>query len=334
MTVVRFIAAAAVLLAVASCVHEMPDYLTVEREVTLNVHHSHGWSEALEVQHSRAAGSPSPRYHMVLTPAGKASVAAEFVHYTADPLRADFSHRLSLLPGEYDLYVWHDWADDISKKSLYFDTSDFSKIGYSEPYSVHPDLRDALRGKASFTVEGRIDSDYSVDVDLALERPMAKYRFISTDLDKFVAAETTRAELTRRQQGTKSDEPAKAPELSSYSVRVAYTGYMPHKFNNFLNRPVDSTTGVTYTSSLTPLSDSEAELCLDHVMVNGAESSVRVALEVVDRDGNVVATTPGFDVPTKRNRETVVRGSFLTSKATGGIGINPDFEGEFNIEIK
>ena len=34
-----------------------------------------------------------------------------------------------------------------------------------------------------------------------------------------------------------------------------------------------------------------------------------------------------------RGRNTIVRGRFLTSQATGGVGIDPGFNGEYNIEL-
>ncbi|WP_353937103.1 DUF6562 domain-containing protein [uncultured Muribaculum sp.] len=53
-----------------------------------------------------------------------------------------------------------------------------------------------------------------------------------------------------------------------------------------------------------------------------------------DPDGALIGRVSPVDVSTKRSRNTVVKGRFLTSKATGGVGINPGFDGEFNIEIK
>ena len=43
----------------------------------------------------------------------------------------------------------------------------------------------------------------------------------------------------------------------------------------------------------------------------------------------------GRGAPIVRNKETLVRGEFLTSKASEGVSINPGFDGEdYNFEVK
>lgn len=308
-----------------SCVHEMPKTDGVAREVQLNIHHQMEWSPTYEmtVTRSESAGYKA-RYHFKLYRAGdKETVISEQEFLSDDLTRADFSTRLNLPPGDYDLWTWSDWADTENEKSLLFDSSDFSSICYSEPYRGNNDLRDALRGVATFTVEQNLDGHYRKDVDLTLTRPLAKYEFIATDLSDFIENESTRGKLTRS-----------APDLTGYRVKMLYTGYMPSEYNNFIDKPVNSRTGMSYDATITALNDSEALLGFDYVMVNGHESSVPVAMEIYDRNGDLIGRTNSIDVPTMRNRLTVVRGKFLTSKASGGVGINPDFNGDYNIEIK
>ena len=102
----------------------------------------------------------------------------------------------------------------------------------------------------------------------------------------------------------------------------------------FINRPADSWTGVIYDSTIRAVNDDEAEVAFDYVFVNGSETAVTVAMEVYDLDDNLLARIPAFDVPLKRSKLTIVKGDFLTTRAGGEIGISPDFEGDFNIEIK
>ena len=70
------------------------------------------------------------------------------------------------------------------------------------------------------------------------------------------------------------------------------------------------------------------------MFVNGTESTVQVALDVRDAAGEVIASIPPIDVPLTRSRYTTVRGPFLTTEATGGVGIDPGFDGEWNVEIR
>lgn len=59
-----------------------------------------------------------------------------------------------------------------------------------------------------------------------------------------------------------------------------------------------------------------------------------LAAEIYDPDNELIGRVNTINVPTKRGRNTTVRGRFLTSKATGDVGIGPDFDGDYNIEIK
>ena len=81
------------------------------------------------------------------------------------------------------------------------------------------------------------------------------------------------------------------------------------------------------------LSESETALGGDLVLVNGHESSVAVRVDVYDHDGTLLSSTDPINVPLMRNRLTVVMGHFLTSKASGGIGLVTRFDGEYDYEV-
>ena len=49
-------------------------------------------------------------------------------------------------------------------------------------------------------------------------------------------------------------------------------------------------------------------------------------------DGERIAGFPSLDVPVWLSTITLVKGNFLTTKASGGVGIDPGFDGEFNIK--
>lgn len=324
----------------ASCVHEFPDEPRVEPKIGLRVTHSLEWTYR-EMTVTRADGRDPEalaRYHFKIFAKGETSdPVAEEIFTREDLERNDFFTTLNLPAGNYDLYAWSDYADPKNEESLFFTTSDFTGITYTEPYNGNNHLRDAFRGFLSFTVNCESDCAMQEEV-LELERPLARYEFRATDIMEFIDKETTRGQLTR------SDAPIgpnmspeeieqRLPELGSYRVRMIYTGYMPSKFNNMLNRPVDSRTGMEYDAKITALSTEEARLGFDYVMVNGSESSVPVAMEVYDPSGLLIARSNPIDVPTKRGQTTIIRGRFLTSTASGGVGINPDFNGDYNIEL-
>ncbi|MCM1503568.1 MAG: hypothetical protein NC127_00020 [Muribaculum sp.] len=316
----------------ASCVHEWPEHAQ-KRTVTLHVSHKLEWTQD-QIEITRA-GSTVARYHLKVCETGHTDrLVAESEFVRADLTRADFTTAIDLPVGCYDIWVWSDYADGESQKSLFFNSEDFSSVWYPDPYNGNNELRDAFRGASTVKVDDRLESDYEEHAELPLERPLARYEFISIDLAEFLENEISRGERLAAEQGRSAPSRVEDIPLDQYRVKMIYTGYMPSEFNVFTNKPVNSKLGMSYNASVTKLNDDEARLGFDHVMVNGHESSIPVAMEVYDPDGLLIGRTNAIEVPTKRSQVTVVRGRFLTSKASGGVGINPDFNGEYNIEIK
>lgn len=317
-----------------SCIHEFPDNAGTPRRVVLDIVHHFEWtSNSIEL--NRGDQDLTLRYHLCAYALGDASgsrVLAE-TQFTSDDLsRPDFTTELWLPPGLYRLVAWSDVALQETGQSKHYDSSDFSSITYSEPYDANNELRDAFRGETAVMVDYSEDADYYASATLEMERPLARYEFISTDLDEFLKLEG------RRRSGESAQAPdmapSRSPDIEKYHVKMIYTGYMPHVFNNLANKPVNSKTGVSYDANITVLDGNEARLGFDHVMVNGVESSIAVAMELYDADDKLIGTVSTVNVPTKRSQNTTVRGKFLTSRTTGGVGIDPGFNGSYDIVIK
>lgn len=244
----------------------------------------------------------------------------------------DAMFEIDIPKGDYNIVVWTDYVDAGSTADKYYDTSDFSEIILSRRGEHYGSCswRDGFYGLVSTTVSRKDEHGGIETVDLGeatieMKRPMARYTFISTDLRRFIENESK-----MRMQGA----PSKAPGLDDYRVRFIYTRYMPCSFNLFTGKPADSWTGVEYESRIEPINDDEARVGFDYVFVNGDRTAATVGLEVLDKEGNLLARIPAFDVPLERSRHTIVKGEFLTTKSGGAMGINPDFDGSFNIEIK
>ena len=109
---------------------------------------------------------------------------------------------------------------------------------------------------------------------------------------------------------------------------------MINEYSMFRSRPTDSTLGITYTSPLEVTPEGEVLVAYDTLFINGEESTLSLGIEIYDPAGKLVSTVGNITIPTKLSQGTIVRGNFLTSKASGGVGIDKDFEGEFNIEIR
>ena len=341
MTLRKALLSAAALLFLAggsSCVHQFP----MEDEtanVVLNVVQDTEWLPDFEMTLSRAeAPDVNIRYDFRVYPKGNSSdCIRSFTLFRDDLKRGDFSTSLVLAPGDYDIWCWSDYAYVSDGSAVYYDDSNFAAITYRKPYEGDTDLRDAFRGKTSFTISepGYYQAE-TVYATIELRRPFARYKFIANDLADFIITEQSRGKLVSPEYDDNplTDGSPRWARLSDYKVRIIYPLYMPAVFDNFLNNPTDSWTGVSFDCRMVQLSADEAELAMDYVMVNGDESSVQVMLEVYDPDGMAIARTNTISIPTKRNRTTLVYGKFLTTLRSDGVGIDPDFAGDYNIELK
>lgn len=323
------IAASVAGLLCTSCVHEWPE-TKPSRPLTLTVTHTLGW-EFHEHTPTRGHGQThTQRYRYMLYPRGTTSFPVSAgVFYVEDDSRADFDITLDVPAGEHDLYIWSDNVPAANPGDHHFDTSTPSAITYTLPYKGADPQKEAYRGMTQVSVPASVDEEARAFGSVNLEMPLTSYAFVSTDLEKFLEKETlalrTRAVAT---------EGVTADDLDGYTVKASYPYYHPSVYNLFTDKPVDSATGVSYTAQLSLLEGGQALVCFDHMFINGAESGTRVALEIYDPEGNRVAATGGIDLPVKRGRCTIVRGEFLTSETSGPTLIDPDFDGDFNVEIR
>ena len=123
-------------------------------------------------------------------------------------------------------------------------------------------------------------------------------------------------------------------DLGEFYVVFRYNAFMPCSFNMFTDKPADSWTGMSFTSRMYTENEMEMTLGYDYIFVNGTETTLAISVEVYNRDGELMSSTNPINVPIVRSKMTVVKGEFLTSKATGGITINPGYDGDdYNIEI-
>ncbi len=245
----------------------------------------------------------------------------------------DHTLELELAPGVYHFIVWVDYVDDGCADDKYYDTSNFEEICLLGEHCGCTEFRDAFYG----TADAEVSAD-NTETQVTMERPMARYNFVSNDLGEFITRvlqmRAEKAALEGGDPASVDDEGTRAVNLDDFKVVFKYTGFMPSSFNPFTNKPSDAATGVKFESTLSQINDSDVELGFDYVFVNGSESKVPVAVEIYDKDGTLISSTDPVDVPVVRSKYTTVRGNFLTSDASGSVGIDPGFDGEWNYEVK
>lgn len=256
----------------------------------------------------------------------QASHYKEFVFYrdVTDDYDADFE--ITIARGRYKVLAWADFFDSPDNDGLYHDASNFAEITLLKPHVGNTDRRDAFRGTAEVKAD-EVTYDMAAAV-VDMQRPLAKYEFVSTDLRDFTAQE---AKKLAAKDATGST--SRAVDLSKYKVVFYYSGYMPSAYSMFTDRLVDSSTGISYEGQIKQLSDDELSLGFDYVLVNDEQTSITVRVALYNEEGTQVSLSSPINVPIWRSNHTVVRGRFLMQNTGGKIGIDPSYDGEYNLII-
>ena len=200
--------------------------------------------------------------------------------------------------GVFDVLLWSDCVPADGGVSPFYDASDLRQVRLrTAAYEACTDYKDA----ACASLAGVGVTSEGGSVEAVMERPLAKYRIVARDIDRY-----------RRLEGV--------PAVKDLTVSVSCEGFFPSSFNVAAGKPNNAVEGVGYASrpSWTTDADGLTELASDYVMVNGSESSVRLTVSVTAPDGSVVARTRGVKVPYRRGRLTTVAGDFLTAGRGGG----------------
>lgn len=330
------------LLMAGGCVHEFPD---VNRHVNvrLKIRHSLGWTEldypivTKTGEEDADADKWQAHYQIHVYPKDDHSRLVYSYEFDREDLNlSEFETTIPLPPGEWDIYAWQDFdmGDAGSVSGTFYDSENFSAISCVKPYVGDTDRRDAFEGIISVEVPETIDAGYTVDAEMDMERPLAKYVFIATDFDKFYSETLTRN--ANRQPPTRWDALTGAQRselLQGYSVIARYPLFMPAVYDMFTGRLRESWTGMSYTASIEPINEKEAIIAMDYVFINHAESGAQVALMLKLPNGEVLNLTNTIDVPTLRGRVTYVLGDFLTTSQSGGLDVDVTFSGDINIKI-
>lgn len=243
-----------------------------------------------------------------------------------------YNHEVTLdvLPGSYNIMVWSDLIET-SGDSYFYDANNFAEIMLQGEHKGNTNHRDAFRGMNSVTLVADIEEQQPVTLDVTMQRPLAKFEFITTDLQKFIDKEL---EALKKEAETRGEGHPSRVDIESYKVVFQYSGFMPDTYNMNTDKPIDSSMGVSFESELNALNENEASLGFDYVFVNGKEAGVSVQIGLYDSENRQVAFSEPINVPLRRNRHTVVKGSFLMQQASGGITIDSDFDGNHNIVIE
>lgn len=228
------------------------------------------------------------------------------------------SFQLDLIPANYDLLCFMDYTPKDKEGDHFYISSDLKAVTINPAigYTGNIDTREVFFTKGKIIIDD--DSNDPVVAIDPVQTPIGKYELIATDLPEY---------LLLVEKGEK-------PPLSELDVKIIYQGYLPVTFNVEKGNPIDATTGVSFGSKPARRPDGEIIWGADCIFVNGTESAIDLTVEIRDKNGRLVNKSATNRVPVYRGKLTCFRGPFLTTKEENkGIIIDPDYEGEFNVEF-
>lgn len=257
-----------------------------------------------------------------LCPAGTDQV---ILHKPVTPvLQADgktYLAELSAIGNDYDLRLWTDYArTDAPQSDTYYDTKNLNAVKITtEPYyTANTDAKDA----AYYSQTGITLPPEGTDINIPLQRPLAKYRIIATDVEAY--------------RKLRENDAEKFPTTEELTVKILYNGYFPSGFNVLSGKPNNAVGSIAYSSALPSVAQDEKEVQIgsDWVFVNGTESSVNVAIQILNKKGEVISRVENVSIAYRRNHNTTIKGSFLTAGQSGGnIHINTEWTGSYDMEF-
>lgn len=230
---------------------------------------------------------------------------------------------------KYTIAVWMDYVLKGTEEDCWFYTGEGKmlsgiRVSEREKYIAGSDFKDGQHFlQAIDLTEHAGEWHIDITIDAPLQSRMAKVRFLASDLQKYAESIEWKESL---------DSLAK-----NMRVQFTYNGYFPTGFNAWTGRLNNSEIGYGFNHLCynRNMFQEQAYTLVgsDWVLVNGESSSVNVSAIIRDKDGNYVNEVSNLQVPIERGKETVIIYKFFTKEYVPGIGINPDFDGEFNIYV-
>lgn len=256
-----------------------------------------------------------------------------FVESITDRTHLSLPVSMKLHARPYQLVVWKDYVSaETPEEDLHYNTESLVPvIPNRASHTGNTEYKDVFVGTTSLDLTAYADQwGAVVEQDVALQRPVARYELIATDVDKF---------LQRIADGEVSGE--------RFTARIKYSGYLPVGYNVLDDVPKHSLMYMQYNTSFDVPEEGTDELRVgfDYVFVsNEGSASVPMEIEIVDAD-NVTIANSVVNVPCERGKNTVLTGAFLTTyeqgggedpdpdEPGGGIGIDSEYDGEIDVIV-
>lgn len=256
-----------------------------------------------------------------------------FVENITDRTHLSLPVSMKLHACSYQLVVWKDYVSaETPEEDLHYNTQSLVPvIPNRASHTGNTEYKDVFVGTTSLDLTAYADQwGAVVEQDVTLQRPVARYELIATDVADF---------LQRVADGEVNGE--------TFTARIKYSGYLPVGYNALDNVPKHSLMYMQYNTSfeLPEEGTDELRVGFDYVFVsNEGSASVPMEIEIVNEE-NVTVANSVLNVPLERGKNTVWMGEFLTGddqggqggdepgEDEGGIGIDPDYDNETDLGV-
>ncbi len=256
-----------------------------------------------------------------------------FVENITDRTHLSLPVSMKLHARSYQLVVWKDYVSaETPEEDLHYNTQSLVPvIPNRASHTGNTEYKDVFVGTTSLDLTAYADQwGAVVEQDVTLQRPVARYELIATDVADF---------LQRVADGEVNGE--------TFTARIKYSGYLPVGYNALDNVPKHSLMYMQYNTSfeLPEEGTDVLRVGFDYVFVsNEGSASVPMEIEIVNEE-NVTVANSVLNVPLERGKNTVWTGEFLTGddqggqggdepgEDEGGIGIDPDYDNETDLGV-
>lgn len=228
--------------------------------------------------------------------------------------------QLPLQAGQYKVAVWTSVAETADDSNSLFILSDLSAITFSGTYIGTIRNKECYDARFDINIPHTL-TDSRKTITQKLSTPMAGIEIITTDLEQFKTQETN----------TSSTEYKDDSWWKDYTITWKYDMYFPTTYNAYTGLPVKVNTNIQFQSDIKIMTDREASVGYDFIFVNGQTANQYISLSLY-KGNQLLNTHEALNAPLERGKMTVIKDKFLTTNHQSGPGINPDFDGEINID--
>ena len=213
---------------------------------------------------------------------------------------------------DYRFVVWADYVTGEADVDYHYNTTDLTNITLNNTWVAMDETRDAFTGVYCTVMEGKQYTSAS-SINIALTRPFAKLRIITTDMEQL-------------------NDLGIAPTTATVEYKVAHY----NAFNAFAGEAIGDSKNrnIKHENFAIKAYDDNVDgesmvLFTDYFFAN--TDVVKFELTVVDQNGAVIDDTIAFntDINVKRNHLTTITGDILTDGNNIKVEVDDEFANEY-----